>query len=358
VHVDDSPPPATADVPASAHRALARYAGLESTQISRITRGLIHETFFVESNGRRDVLQRVNPVFSPSIHENIAAVTARLEARGVPTPLLRKTVDGALYADLGTEGRWRLMSHVQGFSFDTCDSTANARSAGALVGRFHSALEDLRHDFRPLGFAFHEPSRHFADLEAALVRQQDHRLHADVSIVAGAVRRASAAWVSLDGVPDRVVHLDLKFNNVLFAEGEDGNPSATALIDLDTLSRRPLWVELGDAWRSWCNRRREHEPTAELDPRVFEASADGWLGALEMALSREELESLAHGVERLTIELCARFCADALEEQYFGWNRDLFETAGDHNLARARGQLSLHDQARETREDRRRFLLG
>jgi hypothetical protein len=64
------------------------------------------------------------------------------------------------------------------------------------------------------------------------------------------------------------------------------------LIDLDTLSRRPLWVELGDAWRSWCNRHREHEPIAELDLRIFEASAGGWLDALELGVSRAELETL------------------------------------------------------------------
>ena len=75
-------------------------------------------------------------------------------------------------------------------------------------------------------------------------------------------------------------------------------------------------------------------------------------------MDAEEIESLAHGIERLTIELAARFSTDILEEDYFGWNPDLFGSAAEHNLSRARGQLSLHDQARETRADRLRFLGG
>jgi hypothetical protein len=67
---------------------------------------------------------------------------------------------------------------------------------------------------------------------------------------------------------------------------------------------------------------------------------------------------LAHGLERLCVELSARFAADALEEAYFGWNPDLFESAGDQNLSRARGQLSLYRQARDTRTERLHFLLG
>lgn len=346
-------------VPQTTRAALSQYgAGLADASVSRIGRGLIHETFLVDTVARKYVLQRLNPIFSVGVHANIAAVTERLAARGVETPLLERTAAGALYADLAGDGCWRLMSFVDGVSRDTCDGAPSARAAGALVGRFHTALHGLAHDFAPLGFPFHDTPRHLADLEEALVKHRDHPLHADVAEIASAIRRVVRAWQVWTDLPERVVHLDLKFNNVLFAPDDDGPPRAICLIDLDTLSRRPLWVELGDAWRSWCNQQREHEPVAELSPAIFEASAEGWLETLEIPLSRKELASLAEGVERLSLELCSRFAADALEERYFGWNRDLFETAGEHNLSRARGQLSLNEQARQTRGDRLRFLLG
>ena len=338
---------------------LAHYPRIRAPRIERIERGLIHQTFLVEDSEDRYVLQRLNPVFSTDVHENIAAVTERLTLHGVSTLHLCRTEAGALYADLAEAGCWRLMTYVPGVAFDRCPSVAHARAAATLVGRFHSALDGLEHDFRALGFAFHDAAGHFRDLDVAIDSHRDHPLHAEVSVVAAAIRTAAGAWEPLEGLPDRVVHLDLKFNNVLFEpRSGEGEPVAVSLIDLDTLSRRPLWVELGDLWRSWCNRQREHESQAALDPQIFEASAEAWLSVLTIDIGREELRSLALGIERLSLELSARFAADALEERYFGWNRELFETAGAHNLARARGQLSLHSQARETREDRLRFLLG
>ncbi len=340
--------------------ALARYPGLRDPRPSPIARGLIHQTWRIEDGAAHYVLQRLNPMFSLAVHENIEAVTARLAERGVETPRLLRTEDGDLFADLAEKGCYRLMTFVPGSVQDTCPSLAHAASAGRLVGRFHGALDDLEHDFAPLGFPFHEPQLHFANLARALEEHEDHPLHADVAAIARAVREAASAWESLDGAPDRVVHLDLKFNNILFRPDESGGDPATAVcvIDLDTLSRGPLWLDLGDAWRSWCNRRPEHEPEAGLDPGVFEASATAWLEVVDLDLSRAELSSLAHGIERLTIELCSRFATDALEESYFGWNHELFASAGEHHLSRARGQLSLHAQARETRADRLRFLLG
>ena len=41
------------------------------------------------------------------------------------------------------------------------------------------------------------------------------------------------------------------------------------------------------------------------------------------------------------MELAARFCADALHESYFGWNRARYDSASAHNQARVHGQLKL-----------------
>ena len=339
--------------------ALARYPIGTEPRVTPITRGLIHQTWRVEAGEARYVLQRLNPLFSLDVHENIEAVTARLFERGVETPRLCRTRSNALYVDLGdAQGRYRLLTLVEGTSEDTCGTAARAASAGRLVARFHSALDDLDHPFAPLGFPFHDTALYFEELGRALEEHRDHPLWAEVRPIAERIREVVAGWQPFGELPDRVVHLDLKFNNILFRPDAAGDVHACALIDLDTLSRMPLWVDLGDAWRSWCNRHREHEPEALLDPSIFQASAAAWLDAVTLDLGRPELESLAHAIERLSIELCARFATDALCESYFGWNPDLFDSAGEHNLSRARGQLSLHAQARETRAERLRFLLG
>ena len=53
---------------------------------------------------RRFVLQRVNPIFPITIHDNIEAVTAHLESHGVFTPRLIRTRESTLCLDLGPAG--------------------------------------------------------------------------------------------------------------------------------------------------------------------------------------------------------------------------------------------------------------
>jgi Ser/Thr protein kinase RdoA (MazF antagonist) len=340
-------------------RALAAYPGLTESPVAPLAGGLIHQSFSVPHRDVEYILQRVSPIFSPGIHENMLAVTEHLYQKGVCTFRLLPTKDGRPYTNLGEAGIWRLMTRVPGVTFETCTSPEQARSAGALVARFHSALDDLDHDFQPLGIPLHDTAAHLEDLAQALVTHREHRLHDAVTPLAEEILRAASRWEPFDGLPLRVAHGDLKFNNMLFA-GEVGEEkhAAVSLIDLDTVSRMPLWVELGDAWRSWCNRAGEDVAEADLDLEVFRESTKGYLAGLSIDLDAAERKSLAHGLERISLELSARFAADALAESYFGWDPARFASAGDHNLTRARGQLSLYRQARETREERIRALAG
>ena len=62
------------------------------------------------------------------------------------------------------------------------------------------------------------------------------------------------------------------------------------------------------------------------------------------------------GVEWISLELAARFAADALFESYFGWDPARFPGRGEHNLVRARGQWSMHQALVATRAERAGML--
>ncbi|MEM6292920.1 MAG: hypothetical protein AAGA54_16715, partial [Myxococcota bacterium] len=121
-----------------------------------------------------------------------------------------------------------------------------------------------------------------------------------------------------------------------------------------TVAPMALHLELGDAWRSWCNPKGEDETSARFDVAVFEASVRGY--ASVGSVTAEERDALAFGVELISVELAARFLADALAESYFGWNAQRYASRGEHNLVRARGQWSLHQAAREGRSERAALL--
>jgi Ser/Thr protein kinase RdoA (MazF antagonist) len=336
-----------------ARLALRAWAGMAEASLAPLYGGLINRSFRVDGANGRFVLQWLHPIFDPRLHENIAAVTARLVARGMVTPTLVPTSKGELYSS-EPSGVWRLYTFVDGTSFAMVANRDQARAAGELVGRFHAAVADIDHRFVALRSGVHDTERHIAALEAALLAHRDHRLHAEVDELAKAIFDAHRALPPVPALALQVGHGDLKLSNLLFER--DAPTRALCLVDLDTVGPIHLAHELGDMWRSWCNRAGEDDAQAVLDLDVLDASWHGWVAGLGRAPSPSERESALVGIEIISLELAARFAADALVETYFRFDAARFPARGEHNLLRARGQWSLHLATLRTRGDRHALM--
>jgi len=234
---------------------------------------------------------------------------------------------------------WRLFTHVAGLTVLAATGAGQCQEAGRLLGRVHRALWERDHDFRSRRPAVHDTPRHLQALERAASAHRDHRLWAQIGPVADAILERGARLDLDPALPRRVVHGDPKISNVIF----DPAGPAICLVDLDTFARMPLAFELGDALRSWCNPAGEEGP-AQLRLDFAEASLQGYLGGVGSLPGHDELLAIPRHLHVIALELAARFCADALEERYFGWDRERFSSAAHHNLLRARVQLELAAQ--------------
>jgi Ser/Thr protein kinase RdoA (MazF antagonist) len=304
----------------------------ETTAV-RPASGLIQVTWIVTfADGSRAVAQKMNPIFSSEVLEDIEAVTAHLEARGLVTPRLVRTRDGKLGV-VGLDGRtWRILTYVPGRTVDRVEGPEMAGAAAAAVARFHAALVDLRHEFRFARSGVHDTAAHFARLTRAVDGAPP-----PIAALGREILALGATLPPLEAaLPKRIGHGDLKISNLLFADGGE----ARCLIDLDTVARMPIAHELGDALRSWCNPLGEDVTETRFDGGLYDAALAGYLAAAPV-LSAAEIASIPIGLLTIATELAARFCTDAIEDRYFGWDASRFPSRRAHNEVRARGQLCL-----------------
>jgi Ser/Thr protein kinase RdoA (MazF antagonist) len=314
---------------------LERWA-LGDAEVSRVEVGLINETYLVKRGGERFILQKLNPIFGAKVHEDIDAVTRHLEQKGIRTARLIPTIDRALWVE--HDGVWRLQTFLEGMVRERLESPRQAENAGRLLGDFHRGVADLSHEFQNRRLGVHDTERHVRTLETALEAHRDHRRYAELSPFLTDLLDEARRLPKMGALPDRIVHGDPKISNVIFDPKTD---EAVAMIDLDTLAKMPVVLELGDAFRSWCNPAGEDVRAATFDLALFEAAIRGYAGGARGALSAAEIEAIVPATQTIIVELAVRFGADALNESYFGWRADRYESRSHHNELRARGQLAL-----------------
>lgn len=325
---------------AEAREALAAW-DLPVAAIEKVSIGLINRTFLVRTaGGERFILQSVNPIFTPRVHEDIEAVTAHVEQKAgaaIAVPRLVRTRDGALYSE--HQGKiFRVLTYLEGETFEKLSSPDQALEAGRLLAEFHRAVADLQHEFKNRRLGVHDTPKHLAALKTALETKKAHPRYAIVAPLGEEILAAAAALPNLPEVADRVVHGDPKISNLLF---DTQTHRATAIVDLDTLARMPIYLELGDAFRSWCNPSGEDQTKVQFSLSLFAAAVGGYASIGRSFLSAEEKRAFVPATRTIIIELAARFGADALNESYFGWDPQRFATRGEHNELRARGQFAL-----------------
>jgi Ser/Thr protein kinase RdoA (MazF antagonist) len=309
--------------------------------------GLINRTWHVRSrDGEPLVLQRVNAIFPPEINTDIDVVTRHLAAKGMVTPRLVAGRSGALWVERES-AVWRVLTHVEGVTRDAIETPRQASEAGRILASFHRAVADLDHAFANARLGVHDTAAHVRALEQALDEHTTHASYAAVRALAEEVLALAGALPPLARTPDRVVHGDPKVSNIVFEQGTD---RARCLIDLDTLARMPVTLELGDAFRSWCNPGVEDAADAAFSLPLFEAAMGGYAQGAGETLSEAERTAIPDAVLTITVELAVRFCTDALRERYFAWDATRYPSASAHNQARTGGQLAL---ARSIRTQRR-----
>lgn len=315
---------------------LSHWQRFTKAQLTPIETGLINLTLEIQTPTEKAVLQRLHPIFGPEVNFDIAAVTEHLSSKGLITPQLLPTDDGNLWVE--HDGIWRMLSFIPGQTYTAITNPTTAYQAGCLVGKFHAALADFNYTYRSLRQNVHDTKAHLLRLHQAIDKHYTHRLYPQVISVVEELLREAETITDFSDLPLRHAHGDLKISNLMFATDNTG----VALIDLDTLTQMAWPLEMGDALRSWCNPKREDEHPAQIDLNLLQAAVTGYRKASQDLITKDEWAALIPGLARICLELSARFFADTLNENYFGWEPTRYPARGEHNLARGLAMWELY----------------
>jgi Ser/Thr protein kinase RdoA (MazF antagonist) len=208
---------------------------------------------------------------------------------------------------------------------------ALAGAAGHLVGLLHKHLAAC--DYIPQGSIphFHDTAFVLAELQNVHPQLPD-----EVRGIADDIIATLPSLIVADE-PLQLIHGDLKISNLIF----DDLGHAVGIIDFDTILRHARAIDLGDAFRSWCNRTAEDDPDATFDVVFFEAAASGYAQGFGLPSTPETRARHLRATRQITLELAARFLIDVVHDAYFGFDAVRYPHRRAHNVARARGQYHL-----------------
>ena len=329
--------------------------------IASLGDGNINTTYLVSFNNRPPlVVQRLNESVFPDpigVARNVELVTTYLNKRWSPDldhcrfcrfPEVIKCRDGRSWYEDQSGGVWRCLSYVEnGVSYPRVVNELQPSEAGMMLGCFHALLDDFDASVLvdPLP-GFHQLNNYKTSyLEAINTHSRVQNVEFDYCQKMIDDRLNCSALEELIGVDEirtRAIHGDPKCDNFLF-DRKSGR--ALALIDLDTVSRGLLAVDLGDCLRSFCNPAGEKAHSAiYFDSHICDQLLKSYFSTLE--LSHPERTLIYHGVQLLTYELGLRFFTDHLnDDRYFKITRK------GENLQRAIVQFKLLESIEKQRSE-------
>jgi len=299
--------------------------------VTPVRSGLLHATYKVMTVEGDFVVQRLHDAIPDSAVDDMRTVTAYLVTRGLQVPSLVLTQDGRPFVRDASGGRWRVYPWLPGHVMESLPEPAMAREAGRLVGVLHQHLAAF--DYIPQGSI-----PHFHDTAFILTALQSvqAQLPGEVRGIADDILATLPPLIMADE-PQQLIHGDLKISNLLF----DDLGHAVGFIDFDTILRHARAIDLGDAFRSWCNRTTEDDPDATFDVTFFEVASAGYAEGCGVLPSPEARARYVRATKQITLELAARFLIDIVHDVYFGFDATRYLNRRAHNVARARGQYHL-----------------
>ncbi len=327
---------------------LNTYGFTESlAEIKPFGNGLINNTWTVQSNHGKFILQRINvTIFKTPTHiaDNIRSIGNYLKKNN-PGYLFVSAEKTMLEQDMlysPEEGYFRLFPFVKGsHTIDVVNSTNQAYEAAKQFGCFTNLLADFPTEKLHITLPdFHNLSLRYEQFEKAILDGNQQRVQEAAETIDFLKEHHDIVGISkqISLNPDfkkRVTHHDTKISNVLF----DADDKGLCVIDLDTVMPGYFISDVGDMMRTYLSPVSEEEKDfskIEIREDYFKAIVDGYLSEMQGELTTAEKDHFVYGGKFMIYMQALRFITDHLNDDvYYGSKYE------GHNFVRGNNQVVL-----------------
>lgn len=301
--------------------------------VEHLTSGIIHATFKVTTDRGVFILQKVNPIFSPLVMEDISVVLTYLKEKGCTVMEIVETHSGEKYVE-DTQGFWRVFIYISGKVYEHIHEENAAQSAGLLLGAYHRLLDGFSYTFKHVRSIKHNIPLLFEAYQKAIVGNTNEEITALIPLINEMPKLDLPSHFRKN-----VHHGDAKISNFIFSERDPAH--AITMVDFDDCGKSyNILHELGGFFRSVCWVKENGQELFSLTH--FEAALRGYKESSRDFLLEEEWRYLPQVVRLNLLQLSSRFVRDYFEDKYFAWDTSRFPSRRAHNAYRAQEHIALY----------------
>lgn len=316
-------------------------------RINAIGTGLINNTWVVESDSEKYILQKINSaVFKDPflIADNIDKIeqflkTSNREYFFIP---LMKTATGLSMVQINDDLYFRMFPFIpDSHTLDVVETPDQAFEAAKQFGQFTKVLSGI--DINTLNITlphFHDLSLRYNQFIEALQKGNTERIRETSALIdtlkkhVGIVEEYNNI-IHNPGFKLRVTHHDTKISNVLF----DKQGKGICVIDLDTVMPGYFISDMGDMMRTYLSPVSEEESDfskIEIRDEFYNAIVEGYNYYMNDELTEVEKRYMLYSGKFMIYMQALRFLTDyLLDDVYYGARYE------GHNYIRAQNQSIL-----------------
>lgn len=308
------------------------FEDLKYLEITQLFSGSINETYKVKIKKNLYILQKLSPIFKKEVIEDMEITTNFLALNNIQAPQLLETKTSQKYI-VENNQIYRLYKYIDGETPDKLSLSNNKlKSLGNYLADLHLNLKKLNYTPKNIIPNFHNTDFYITEIQK-IKSQLDQIDQENITQMIEIYNKIDKQFLE----EKQVIHGDPRIENILY----DERTNYFTIIDFDTIMLESIFVDIGDLCRSLFI--SEDLDQVKYDKILHSKFIAGYHRVLNLSKAQEDKIKLKEFQKNaidstiiITLELSIRFFIDYIEDKYFGFNKEKYQTRKEHNLIRAR----------------------